>query len=54
MRINIPTGGKPIKDRDIRAIFVLDYAMKLSTDKMLKANLEYAIDKWRKKIEQKK
>ncbi len=54
MRINIPTNGKPIKDPDVRAIFILDYAMRISTDKMLKANLEFAVSKWKKKIEKSK
>lgn len=54
MRINIPTKGKRITDKDVRAIFILDYAMQISTDRMLKANLEYAISKWHKKIAGKK
>lgn len=51
MRIEISTSGKPIKDPDIRALFILDYAMQLSTDRMLKANLEFAISKWKKKLD---
>ncbi len=54
MRINIPTNGKPVKDPDIKALYILDYAMNLSTDKMLKANLEFAIGKWKKKLGSKK
>lgn len=52
MRIEIKTGGKPIKDKDIKALYVLDYAMQLSTDIMLKANLEFAISKWKKKLDE--
>ena len=51
MRIEIKTNGKPIKDPDIKALYVLDYAMQLSTDRMLKANLEFAISKWKKKLD---
>ena len=51
MRIEIKTGGKPIKDKDIKALYVLDYAMQLSTDRMLLANLEFAISKYKKKLD---
>ena len=51
MRIEIKTGKKPIKDRDIKALYVLDYAMQLSTDTMLKANLEFVISKWKNKLD---
>lgn len=51
MRIEIKTGGKPIKDRDIRALYVLDYAMQLSTDRMLNANLQFVISKYQKKMD---
>lgn len=54
MRINITTNGKPIKDPDIKALYVLDYAMQLSTDKMLKANLEFVISKWKNKLNKSK
>ncbi len=50
MRVEIKTAGKPIRDPDIKALFILDYAMQISTDRMLKANLEFAINKWAKKI----
>lgn len=49
MRIEIPTGGKAVKDPDIKAIYLLDKAMQISTDKMLKANLDFAIAKYHKK-----
>lgn len=52
MRVEIKTGGKPIKDKDIKALYVLDYAMQLSSDTMLKANLEFAISKWKKKLDE--
>lgn len=43
MRIEIKTGGKPIKDNDIKALFILDYAMQISSDRMLKSNLEFVM-----------
>ena len=46
MRINIPTGRKKIKDPDILALYILEYALKMSTDKMVKANVEFAISKY--------
>ena len=48
MRIEIPTNGKPVKDPDIRALFLLDKALQMSTDKMLRANLDYMISKYHK------
>jgi hypothetical protein len=50
MRINIKTGGKPIKDKDIKALYILNYAMQISTDKMLKANLDFVLSKWMPRI----
>lgn len=46
MRIEIKTGGKPVKDPDIRALYLLDAALQMSTDRMLNANLKFAIDKY--------
>ncbi len=46
MRIEIPTGGKPVKDRDIRAIYVLDKGLQMCTDRMLKANIDFALSKY--------
>ena len=51
MRIEIKTGGLPIKDKDIKVLYILDYAMQISSDRMLKANLKFAISKWKKKID---
>jgi hypothetical protein len=50
MRIEIPTGGKPIKDPDIKAVYLLNHALKISTERMAKANLQFVISKWQKKI----
>ncbi len=45
MRIDIKTKSK-IKDPDIKALYILDYALKLSTDRMRKANIEFILSKW--------
>lgn len=50
MRIEIPTNGKPVKDPEIKGLYVLDKAMQMISDKMLKASLDYCIDKYHKKI----
>lgn len=45
MRIDIKTNGK-VKDRDIRALYLLDAALKMSTPRMVKANIDFAIGKY--------
>lgn len=49
MRIDIKTNGK-VKDPDLRALYLLNHAMQISTDKMAKANLDFIISKWNKKL----
>lgn len=46
MRINIKTKGK-IKDKDIKALYILNHAMEISSDKMRRANLEFVLSKWK-------
>lgn len=46
MRIDIKTKGQ-VKDPDIKALYLLDAALKISTDRMVNANLEFAISKYR-------
>jgi hypothetical protein len=46
MRVNIKTKGKPIKDADIKALYLLDHALKISSDKMRQANLNFVLSKW--------
>ena len=46
MRIEIKTNGR-VKDPDIKALYLLDAALKMSTDRMVNANLEFAISKYR-------
>lgn len=48
MRIEIKTNGK-VKDPDIKALYLLQEAMKLSTDRMRKANIDFIISKWKLK-----
>lgn len=52
MRIEIKTNG-PVKDPDIRALYLLDHALKISTDRMIRANLRFVVDKYEKKINKK-
>lgn len=42
MRIDIKTNGK-VKDPDIRALYLLKEALRISTPRMVKANLDFAI-----------
>jgi hypothetical protein len=49
MRVNIKTNGK-IKDKDIKALYLMNYAMQISSDKMRKANLDFIKGKWANKI----
>lgn len=46
MRIEIKTKGR-VTDPDIKALYLLEEAMKLSTSKMRKANLKFIISKWK-------
>lgn len=43
MRIEIKTNG-PVKDQDIRAIYLLREALKMSTPRMRQANLKFAVE----------
>lgn len=45
MRLNIKT-KTPVKDKDIKALYILQHAMEISTDRMRQANLQYIADKW--------
>lgn len=46
MRINIDTKGKPLRDADVRALYILLYALDTSTPKMKIANLRYLADRF--------
>ncbi len=46
MRIDIKTKGR-IKDNDIKALYLINEAMKLSSDKMRKANLKFVASKYK-------
>lgn len=48
MRINIKTKGK-IKDNDIKALYLLQEAMRISSDRMRAANLDLIAKKWKLK-----
>lgn len=44
MRIEIKTNG-PVKDNDVKALYLINEAMKISTPRMRKANLKFVADK---------
>lgn len=46
MRVDIKTNG-PVKDNDVKALYLLEEAMKLSSDKMRSANIKFIISKWK-------
>lgn len=44
MRVEIKTSGK-IKDKDIKALYLIREAMKISSPRMIEANLKFALGK---------
>lgn len=49
MRIEIKT-PKPVRDRDMKALYLINLAMKLSTPRMRKANARFVLDKYGIKV----
>jgi len=45
MRIEINTNGKPVTDVDIRALYLLAYALDKSSPRMMIYNLKYIADR---------
>lgn len=45
MRIDIKT-KTPVKDQDIKALYLLQHAMEISSPRMRKANLDFITSKW--------
>jgi len=46
MRVDIKTKG-PVKDNDVKALYLLQKAMQISSDRMRRANLNFIISKWK-------
>jgi hypothetical protein len=46
MRIEIKTKS-PVKDNDIKALYLIQKAMELSSDRMRKANLNFVLSKYK-------
>jgi hypothetical protein len=46
MRVDIKTNG-PVKDKDIRALYLIREALEISTPRMIEANLMFAIESFR-------
>jgi hypothetical protein len=49
MRVEIKTNG-PVKDNDVKALYLLQKALEISTARMRKHNLNFIIDKWEKEL----
>jgi hypothetical protein len=45
MRIEINTNGKPVTDKDVRAIYEIAHALDNSTPRMKLVNLRFFVDK---------
>jgi hypothetical protein len=50
MRLDIKTKG-PVKDKDVKALYILSAALNLSTPRMRKANLDFVLAKYGMKAE---
>jgi hypothetical protein len=46
MRVNIKTNG-PIKDNDIKALYLIREALKISSPHMVGANVKFALESFR-------
>ena len=46
MRVDIKTNG-PVKDNDIKAFYLLREALKISTPRMVYANLRFAVESFK-------
>ena len=45
MRVEIKTNG-PVKDKDIKALYILNEGIKTSTPRMIEANLKFVAEKY--------
>lgn len=48
MRINIKTNG-PVKDNDIRALYLIREALRISAPRMIDANLKFSVESFKAK-----
>lgn len=48
MRINIKTNGR-VKNNDIKALYLIREALKISTPRMIDANIKFAVDSFKAK-----
>lgn len=46
MRVEIKT-KTPVKDNDIKALYLMQKAMEISSDRMRSANMKFICDKWK-------
>lgn len=45
MRVEIKTKGKPITDKDVRALYIIGYGLNESSSDMKLENLKFFVDK---------
>jgi hypothetical protein len=50
MRVEIKTKGA-VKDNDIKALYLIEEAMKLSSGRMRKANLQFVASKYKMTVQ---
>jgi hypothetical protein len=48
MRVEIKT-GKPVRDNDIKALYLIRAALEMSTPRMVDANLKFAVESFKAK-----
>ena len=45
MRIEINTKGKPVSDKDVRALYIIAHALDNSTNRMKVENIRFFVDR---------
>lgn len=53
MRINVPTNGKPVKDVDVRALYVISCALELCSRRMILPTLAFFAERYGYTLERK-
>lgn len=53
MRINIDTGKFPIRDKDIRALYIIQFALSIIERRMIVPTLQYFADRHGYRLEPK-
>ena len=53
MRINIKIKGKPLRDKEIKALYIIRYALELCSVRMIKPTLDFFATHYGYKLERK-